>query len=523
MKASELREIVEIVSKLEDFDLGFDFDYNDILKLNNEDVELIIKNKESDNVLVLLQFLIYCDKNKDKENFLEELRHLECLDIKSVVSEKIIAADSQEKADVIYDYFACSEIVSLFKTEEEWKTYLDELYKSFDDDCISHFVFFIKKFKDLQNVGIKKVMRFIKDTCDDFIEEIKYLDDPSFSEEEWSNIFDLLYEGYEKDGVFRLVTRFKECREQEIFEEENAKILEYLLNEEEHFDEDLPKFFSIISLEETDDIIKFLCEVNSDDMFRHYIRSYNSYVEIVLRKYYSTILNTKSVSLQNTYNSLRNNDTHYFNELVKESSEKKEKDKDSCTKIEVIMNTLETIYYSDDLYKRVGLYSLVNALPHVPYDVWYYVVTNFDLSKAKLILMNYEHLVCMFGNTSPFLNRFLNISYDNLIMIFRIMELESFKNDPNKFEVYELMLNDDNQKSLDYIFQVYLEQEKKKEQKKKIIREQIGDISSISFQTVASLLNRECEIDKVLDGFDDEDEITPNTLVRTLKYRNPSN
>ena len=79
MKASELREIVDIVSKLEDFDLGFDFDYNDILKLSADDVELIIKNKDSDNVLVLLQFLIYYDKNKDNEWFLKSLKHIEGL------------------------------------------------------------------------------------------------------------------------------------------------------------------------------------------------------------------------------------------------------------------------------------------------------------------------------------------------------------------------------------------------------------------------------------------------------------
>ena len=517
MKASELREIVDIVSKLEDFDLGFDFDYNDILKLSADDVELVLENKNNDNVLVLIQFFIYYNRNKDNEWFLKSLKHIEGLDVADVVTEKIISANSIKEANVIYDYFACDEIVSLFKTKEEWEIYLDELFYWFDDDAIPHFMYFIEKFKDLQNIGIKKVMRFIGNIGDDLIEEIKYLDNPSFTEEEWSNIFDLIYEGYEKDGVFKLVARFKEYREQKIYKEEISKILKYLIQEEDNFNEDLPKFFSITSFEYADDIVKLLRKIKSDDMFRHYINSSNSYVEIILRKYFSTILNTEIIPLQEAYYTLGGNNMRYFNDLVKESSEEKEENIDSCTKIEKIMQTLENICNRED--DADGLYQLVNYLPVVPYETWDFIVNKFDLTKAKLILMNYDSLVCFIENAFSYLNRFENISYANLEIIFNLIRLESFRQNDNMLELYELMLKEENQKSLECIYQFYLEQDKKQKQKSRDSME----LKSSSIETVASLLNREWDLDMVLDGFDDSDEITPNTLVRSLKYKTIKN
>jgi len=41
--------------------------------------------------------------------------------------------------------------------------------------------------------------------------------------------------------------------------------------------------------------------------------------------------------------------------------------------------------------------------------------------------------------------------------------------------------------------------------------------------TVAELLECDHNIDEVLDGFGDDDEITPKTLIRSLAYKNNQN
>ena len=283
----------------------------------------------------------------------------------------------------------------------------------------------------------------------------------------------------------------------------------------DNYDDRLPNLFSIVSFDDTENIINFINVVDSNTLSK-YLNSTNSSNEYLLRKYFNTILNTEEGALLNAYHTLKTNDTCYFNDLVKESSEERKINDGSSSKLENIMCVLEIFDRKNSDNQNSELHLLVEGLPNIPYHVWVFILYNFDLDNAKLIIKNYKYINYIFDEEISSLKCFFNKSYDDLETIFKILRLDSFKSDSNRLEVYKLMLDEENKNSLNYIYQMYYIQELKQEE----IRKQLNEVSCVELETVASLLNRECDLEKILDGFNDNDEITHSSLVRTLKYKN---
>ena len=89
----------------------------------------------------------------------------------------------------------------------------------------------------------------------------------------------------------------------------------------------------------------------------------------------------------------------------------------------------------------------------------------------------------------------------------------------------ELILSPENYSSLEYIYNSYKEKEKEYDEfhRTKFESNATSYNPEVSLVTVAELLECDHNIDVVLDGFGDDDEITPKTLIRSLAYKNNQN
>ena len=89
----------------------------------------------------------------------------------------------------------------------------------------------------------------------------------------------------------------------------------------------------------------------------------------------------------------------------------------------------------------------------------------------------------------------------------------------------ELILSPENYGSLEYIYNSYKEKEKEYDEfhRTKFESNATSYNPEVSLVTVAELLECDHNIDEVLDGFGDDDEITPKTLIRSLSYKNNQN
>lgn len=92
-------------------------------------------------------------------------------------------------------------------------------------------------------------------------------------------------------------------------------------------------------------------------------------------------------------------------------------------------------------------------------------------------------------------------------------------------QLKELILSPENYSSLEYIYNSYKENEKEYDEfhRTKFESNATSYNPEVSLVTVAELLECDHNIDEVLDGFGDDDEITPKTLIRSLAYKNNQN
>lgn len=106
------------------------------------------------------------------------------------------------------------------------------------------------------------------------------------------------------------------------------------------------------------------------------------------------------------------------------------------------------------------------------------------------------------------------------ISIIKNMDIEE------QAEIKKLVLNPENFGSLDYIYHRYIEKE---QEYKKYQEQQLESLTSspkptyepeVKLVTVVELLEVGNDINKVLDCFNDDEEITSKTLIRTMAYKN---
>lgn len=125
------------------------------------------------------------------------------------------------------------------------------------------------------------------------------------------------------------------------------------------------------------------------------------------------------------------------------------------------------------------------------------------------------------------LKRLYSLPADICQKVMDILNLPVVKNMDieQQIKLRELIFNPENYGSLEYIYARYKEKDKEYNlyQNTKSEPNVTSFNTEVPLMTVAELLESDNDIDKVLDGFDDYEEITPRTLIRSLAYKNNQN
>ena len=201
------------------------------------------------------------------------------------------------------------------------------------------------------------------------------------------------------------------------------------------------------------------------------------------------------------------------------------------TNMNRIMNQLILAKHNhlDCLY----LASLIEDLPTVE------IIKNLDMSKVQkdtfeMVCISFSHILKRkelleedIENYANLLGILGSLPKDVSSKVISILGFESVKNMEleDRKKLQETLLNPENYGSLDYILQEYQTRENNLQsqsiRKPEPVKQDIGSFNTeVKLLTVLELLENGADFDKVLDGFTDDEEITPKTLIRSIAYKN---
>lgn len=459
MLAGQLKKLIEIYRKSQDKEPIYQFEWKptDLLNLNDKDIELILNNIDRENVCVLMDFLVLSSTKEEKE-FFGDLWKFGIENVKTVVVQKIIEAVSIKNSTNILINFNLSG----------------------------------DKFK----------------TIDDFV---LYLD--------------LLKKGYISQYVKALINRINAHRADNGEDYYYSEITNYLKNPRV-FHERLPYLFLEFDHSQKTEILSFLKMITDEEILYFYIGLYATNINNrVLIENLEKIEKTSDVNLRTMYNTLLKNARNYIRTFLCEEYklEKESKEKiNQSSRLEDIINTLqqfdtEKLHEVEPSNDLNGYEALINLLLVLPYEVWKEIPKNSSVFFLHKIYSNNKLLKDTFSfncDLITFIKGFSSVSSHQLDKIIKILSSPNFKSLQNRNEILSLILKKENNNAavLDYIYDILQEYE----QTINVVKIK----NEIHLEKVMPLLEDGYDIDLVLDKFDDNDEITPNTLVRSLKYKN---
>lgn len=510
MQVGQLKEIIALIKRInekeKDYYIYFD---EDILNLSYEDAFTILENKNNGNVRILINFLVYWGLDEYREPFRKKLGLVKDDEYyKNIIIEKILGAENIDVAQRIFSYF---DDECLQFNEEEWLMFLKGISSNFSSDKLSSLLSIIKLVDKCRLQVIEKVMLCFKNNLD--IDENLVYELNKLSEEEILTFLDLYNIQYEWDVLINLIEKMKN----EDYKDESVKIVNYLKNPK-LFDKYLPNVFLNTKKEEVDDILKFLPQITISNILPYYTEVDERFGNDKLLRMFTEKLQIAyildKVSLVDAYGALYEND-EYFDTLLSEKINAGE-----MSKLEKILECLRNVYDKDsdmlDEYYNV----LVKLLSYFEYDEWKTLIESQTLDSINYIYEN-KKLFAKFMDgleLKEIINKLKNISVENLDKIRQIINFSSFKKQVNNKKVFELMLSENGRGSIDYIYHVYLEEERRINPIPEVSKQVQNN--GIKLLTVYELLAADNDIGKVLDGFRDDEEVNSKTLIRTFAYRN---
>ena len=524
MKVKELKKINEFAHEN-----GFTLDYKKIVTFDTKDISRILEliDNKSINVESLIKFFKFEISNPDWKKSFEHLIGIEDFDIREYIIGKIINANSSALSKSICYYFDCE--CNSFKDVQEYQTYVESITAKMDDNdntVLSNVQFVLERVPlNLdRNEVIKNVMEYSQRNdlsprgLRDYFENLKFQFDIN-------ETLLLLLKGYDIRRVSSLLENWHE----DIKNGDKDKVhgsyeigKKYLLKSE---------LFSY--MEDNKSLIEIFCTTE-----------YEEYEQIVtllekVEKAKDKELFDQCLKLGSKLSN--ENKKYYINEILKIGSSngdfryslfallksKISEDNKAKAVLEVVRASNKVDFSSRRTTKFIIDLQNVNLIIDMPitkenYDTREVIYCEFPKCVAykKLNRNQTEYY-------SDLLKRLCSLQPDICEKVMDILNLPVVKNMDieQQSKLRELILSPENHGSLEYINARYIEKQKEYELHctTKIGQNAISYDSDVPLMTVAELLECDHDIAKVLDGFDDDEEITPRTLIRSRAYKNNQN
>ncbi len=527
MKVKELKKINEFAHEN-----GFDLDYKRLLKFDAKDISRILSliDEESMNVESLINFFEFEMDNSDWKKSFEKLIGIEDFDIREYIIRKLINANSPALSKSIYYYCdcECDGILASFKDVQEYQTYVESITAKMPDNdniVLSNVQFALERviLDSDRKEAIRNVMEYSQRndlspvSLRDYFE---YLEFPF----DINETLLLLLKGYDVRMVRTLLEKWYE----DIKNGDKDKVhgsytiaKEYLLKSK-LFDSSkdntsLIKIFCETEYKKYSQIVVLLNEVEKSkdrELFDQCLKCCAKLSNENIRYYINQILYAEKSN-----NDFRQSILYLLENEISENNS-------AAAVISFLFWASEVDISSKMTAEFIIKVQNINLIKDMP-------ITSKNYPTREVIYREFPKFLSFGDNKleteyyKELLKRLYPLPADICQKVMDILNLPVVKNmdieQQNKLR--ELILNPENHSSLEYINARYIEKQKEYELHcaAKIGQNAISYDSEVPLMTVAELLECDHDIDKVLEGFDDDEEITPRTLIRSLAYKNNQN
>lgn len=527
MKVWQLKKINEVVTQI-----PYNIDYEDLLKMDQEDIDLLIKEieRENNNIEHLISFLEFVQENPEWEESYSHLKEIENINLKEYLFHQIATASCNEDAEATLSYFDFNQKVdklSIFKNVEEWKTYVENINSNLDDSYLGNLGIILKNSKEEENRGnlIAKTMNYLQNDQLDFIDFSDYPINWRKLPITFDDLLDLLLKEYDPVPIMDLLEYWTDLTEDKEMGDGFQEIVNYLKDSSMMDECDIDSFVNIVkdlSFNEYTGFITTLRQIEKEkdfELLETCIREEAPFSNRNMRIYIDRILHSDA-ECNYRKAQFRLWETGTIDEYLEDE-----------TNMNRIMNQL--ILAKQNHLDCLYLASLIEDLPTVE------IIKNLDMSKVQkdtfeMVCIRFSHILKRkelleedIENYASLLGILGSLPKDVSNKVISILGFESVKNMEleDRKKLQETLLNPENYGSLDYILQEYQTRENNLQsqsiRKPEPVKQDIGSFNTeVKLLTVLELLENGADFDKVLDGFTDDDEITPKTLIRSIAYKN---
>jgi len=536
VKAKDLRELIHKLKR----DNYSDNDFNDLFLLSSEEFQGVLElSRNSSRYQILLDYYLFCHHNdSDLSSVLEFLENnLEIENAKDFIANKILEAENDNNAESIYYGFDGWESLNIdtFQSKQEYLLYLNTLSKM--DGCCEEFLFVVSWI----SMNVKKNRMAIFQKFFDYYLEFSPIefDLPNYlqyisSEEDIMTFFDLIQLEYDEKLSANLLVTWSDIQKNTDSTNPARDAIELAKNFLLHFlasdFSELPYLFlnvDVLDYEETISIIQRIMTstTKSSDMIQNYIGcDIESPARKILNQKIMKVLAIQDERLTDEFLALL--ESNYIEaKIFKEVEDSEEQSR----RLDKIIDTFQAVVQDDQTRTEV----MGNCLLHFPYKMWEYIPLDAEIATLKMFWDHYtfyrDQKVFSEEDESTYaiLQKISRLAPESLEIITSLLRTNiSFRRDfmENRHDaLMDILFEKETEPSLGYIQAEYdlCEQESVQQQEVSIqeVREKSSIEKPVELKLVSELLD-DYAIEDILIGFQDEEEITSKTLVRSLQYRN---
>lgn len=536
MKAKDLRELIHKLKR----DNYSDNDFNDLFLLSSEEFQGVLElSRTSSRYQILLDYYLYCYNDPDIPSALEFLeKNLEIENAKDFIANKIIEAENDSNAQSIYYGFDGWDVFNIqtFQSKQEYFLYLDTLSKM--EDCDRQFLsdtswVLINVEKNRIAIFQKLFNYYLEGSSieSDLYNYLQYLK----SEEDIMTFFGFIQLEYDEELSTDLLVAWSDIQQNTDSTNPARDAIELAKDFLLHFNlasdfSELPYLFlnvDVLDYEETISIIQRIMTSTTkpSDMIQNYIDcDIESQARKILNQKIMKVLDIQDEQLTDEFFALLQ--SNYIKvKIFKEVEDPEEQSR----RLDKIIDTFQVVVQDDQTRTEV----MGNCLLHFPYKMWECIPLDAEIATLKMFWDHYtfyrDRKVFLEEDESTYaiLQKISRLAPESLEIITSLLRTNlSFKRDfmENRHDaLMDILFEKETEPSLGYIQAEYdlREQERVKQQESSIqeVRENPPIEKPVELKLVSELLD-DYAIEDILIGFQDEEEITPKTLVRSFQYRN---
>lgn len=526
MKAGQLKELLKALERkrvnAQEISHLLEFTDDEIKKV------LDLYSEKNSTFLVLLKFYnMYYEKG---EEFEKDLKHLGISNLKQCMVDKI------EHFTITNSRFICDSFendkidFSLFKNQAEYFRYLETLSKM----KVMPFHFYgdlswILKHEQCNRQEILVHFFTYELQSHYWIHLENYFIKLKGFSIDIRDFLKLLVKGYDFDLSFNTIYKWRKDIEKHPNPEFSWKIqlaMDCLLDFTGNCD-NLPKVFLDSSPNDYSDIIslinEFFAKVSDhpsnvlDDYVSSCVTEDN---RIVFNQIIQKFLNTDNVDVMESLWILLHH--QYIPKLLDKESESQV----VVDEMDDVVNTLKEV---SSEHKSVAMARL---LLRMPLPMWKKISNTASLENLELLFGNYALYIdrCIFNEkdestydmitkisqlSSAANQKILSLLEDNMCFLNDISTLE---NPEKRGYLLSTLFEKENEAGLDYVVEQYQQAEDYRQRQVEARKDINKNPEEVCLQTVQKLMGR-YPIEDLLEGFHDDDEITPHTLIRSLCFK----